>query len=425
MQPIFQWQKHQLAYCSNLHPGSELAQVNANIKNWFNPVMQKRQLTNMASGLWLASPVAQSLTDNNDLLADFNQLLNQQSVNLTSLNGFPFGNFHQKVVKQKVYLPTWAEPERLTYTKQLADILASQLSKNANVILNNQLTEIKTGAISTLPLAYAKNWTVQQHNQAIHQLIELAIFLKNLEANTQVRIQLGLEMEPDCVLENTQQLITFFTEDLLPAAMLQGLNKADILNYIGCCFDTCHQAVMHENIQQSLANIQAAGIQICKIQISNAISTELTSEQDVAELTALLKDEKFLHQCKLKAGEQYIALDDLTETQLLSAYQSLSASLNQAEPIICNVHYHVPIHLTALTLSNGKQINTTQPAILACLDYLKTQTQGKPYLEIETYSWLEYLTSQDKNQTQFDLISGLADEFNWLETELKKRQLLS
>lgn len=426
MLPINLWQSQELAYCSNVHPGTELNQVLSNIQNWFNPVLKQRQLHSMASGLWLASPVAEQLVTDGNALQNFVNVINQNQLALTSLNGFPYGNFHQDVVKQAVYLPTWADKKRLEYTQNLAKILSQTICKTTATQIQHQGKTLYLGAISTLPLAYAKDWSSQLHQAAIEHLIELAQYLKQLEQNTQVRIQIGLEMEPDCVFESSQQLVDFFEQDLIPTAKNKGLAAQDILNYIGCCFDTCHQAVMHEDIKLSLEQIREAGIQICKIQISNAIHATVKNKHNIEALCQLLSDKKFLHQCKINQSNAnnktaLIHIADLNSTEL---NQILEQKQQQGESqLSCTVHYHVPIHLTHIKLSETQQINTTQMGILACLDYLQSQTDFKPYLEIETYTWLQYLTSQA--QDSFDLTQGLSEEFFWLEAQLNKRNLLA
>src|SRR5213592_3688 len=61
-----------------------------------------------------------------------------------TLNGFPFGDFHQTVVKHRVYEPTWQNPARFAYTRDLITIL-------------DRLLPAKTeGSISTLPIAWAQ-----------------------------------------------------------------------------------------------------------------------------------------------------------------------------------------------------------------------------------------------------------------------------
>ena len=400
------YHKADIAYCSNVHPGESINKVNNNLIEHFSAVRAQRNLTKMASGLWLSAQAADELLAQPPLLANFKNLLQQQGVLLTSLNGFPYGDFHLTEVKQKVYLPTWAQTERLTYSQQLADILAHCLPEN-----------ISTGAISTLPLGYAKDWTAEQMQRSAEQLIALAQYLKNLEHSSGKRLIVCLEMEPDCVLQSTDELVAFFTVHLLPKAEQIGCSKSDILRYIGCCYDTCHQGVMNENIKQSLTKIAQAGIEIGKIQISNAVHAELNSAEDISELTTLFKDIKFLHQTKVFQQDTLLAeLADLNEQALLTVFNDYQSNL----PLTAKIHYHIPINQTALP---KPFLSSTQAAILSTLDFLKVTPSCRPYLEIETYTWLN-LIDNNSQQSQ-TLHQGLVAEFTWLEQALTERNLLN
>jgi hypothetical protein len=401
-----------LAYCSNVHPGELLDEVIDNISTKFNTVKVQRGLTEMASGLWLSAKAANSLVTSVDEMARFKSVLVTSGMQLTSLNGFPFGNFHQSVVKKSVYLPDWAQTERLVFSQNLAKILAECLP-----------VECMQGAISTLPLGYAQEWSAIQQKNAVHQLIELSCFLEKLEQDTGKHICFGIEMEPDCVLETTAQLVTFFQDDLLLAARKKHIKPESILRYIGCCFDTCHQAVVNENIEKSLTVIESAGIRVCKIQLSNALSAHITSEQQIRQLTELFFDDKFLHQTKIvtpvKVIEQQQKVSALPDLSL----PGLTAVFNQnkiTSPVLqIKVHYHIPIHQITFSLDF---LSSTQYAILQALDYLTSHDQCRPVLEIETYTWLNFVSDEDdQNNT---LITGLVDEFTWLQTELFKRGLL-
>lgn len=395
--------RHQLAYCSNVHPGATLQAVENNIKQHFARVCRLRELTQMAAGLWLANDTVNELTSNPERLNCFKTFLQQHGVLLTSLNGFPFGNFHSKVVKEQVYLPTWADNERLLYTQKLAEILAVCLPEHHHV-----------GAISTLPFAYASQWGETLQHQAISQLLTLSKYLKALEARSQKRIVVCLEMEPDCVFQATEQLVHFFTQQLLPAANAQGIPAQDVLRYIGCCYDTCHQAVMNEDILASLTNIHQAGIYIGKIQVSNAIKATLSSELDVEALCQQFADEKFLHQSKVFCQQQLVAeLADLNAEQLLT----IQAQYGDIDVFI---HYHIPINQDCFS---QPYLASTQGAILTTLDFVKQQLSYQPYLEIETYTWLN-LIAPDKQQN-FNLHQGLLAEFSWLEQQLARSQLLT
>jgi hypothetical protein len=414
------YQKSHIAYCSNVHPGQSLSKVTENISSHFEPVKQKRHLSEMASGLWLSADAAKLLSSSPEELSAFKETLDKSGMLLTSLNGFPYGNFHQGVVKQDVYLPTWAQTERLEYSITLAKILSSCLPEAINF-----------GAISTLPLGYAKNWDNNQHQLALSNIVTLANALQAIEKDSGKRITVCIEMEPDCVLQSTHEFIHFFTKDLIPFAQQQGTSKADILRYIGCCFDTCHQGVMNENIQKVLTEITQAGITIGKIQISNAVQAILTSENDIEQLTTLFKDEKFLHQTKIFDNNTLVAeLDDLSEQEMLSIFRQHnneeSVSQIKCEQLVANVHYHIPINQTQMS---HNFMSSTQPAIEATLDflheYLMKSDAQIPYLEIETYTWLNFLTDKSATNNVNTLHQGLFEEFVWLEQALTNRNMLS
>ncbi|MFC3121396.1 metabolite traffic protein EboE [Agaribacter flavus] len=401
--------KQQIAYCSNVHPGDDLPSVINNIQCYFSAVKQKRGLQQMASGLWLSANTAAQLNQDTDLLFSFKCLLEQQGLNLTSLNGFPYGNFHQKVVKESVYLPTWAQLERLEYTQQLAKILAYCLPK-----------EERFGAISTLPLAYAKSWSDEQHHSATIHLIQLAEYLACLERESGKRIVVCIEMEPDCVLQSTIELIQFFKQALIPAAKNAGMSPQTLCRYIACCFDTCHQAVMGEDIEKALQSIVDAGIFVGKVQISNALSAKLTDISEAEQLTSMFNDDKFLHQTKVfLAGNLHREIADLNKGSL-----SHLLAQEQTSPYSLSIHYHIPINQTQQDLPLPF-IDSTQAAILAALDFITDKLDYAPKLEIETYTWLNFLSaSNSQDDIDARLIEGLVAEFDWLEKALAERDVL-
>jgi hypothetical protein len=360
-------------------------------------------------------------------MAKFKTVLSESGMLLTSLNGFPFGDFHQAVVKKSVYLPHWAHTERLDYSKRLATILADCLPEDTTF-----------GAISTLPLGYKQDWSGPLQAKAIAQLIDLSQFLKQLEQETGKHICFGLEMEPDCVFETTDVFVAFFQKELIPAAQQKNISKQQLLRYIGCCYDTCHQAVLHEDIPQSLHDIEAAGIRICKIQISNAVSANISTLEQVITLNELFCDAKFLHQTKVYpvssgvSSTPIIALPDLsvnTLTHHLTAHhpainieknESTSSSETIPTAYDVRVHYHIPINQQTFPV---EFLSSTQHAIVDALTYLQKNDTCRPLLEIETYTWLNFLTEEDNQEAA--LISGLHQEFIWLEAELTKRKLLA
>mgnify|MGYP006171805159 CR=1 FL=1 len=151
------WLPGELGYCSNVHAGESLTEVIANFSRFIAPVRQQQQLEQLDSGLWLSAAAAAELQQPTALLL-FQQQLQLHAIRLTSLNGFPFGNFHQAKVKTSAYLPDWSEPKRLHYSKQLAVILASCLPDDCG-----------QGVISTVPLGYQAHWTAEKQQQAEQQ----------------------------------------------------------------------------------------------------------------------------------------------------------------------------------------------------------------------------------------------------------------
>ncbi len=412
------YQKAHIAYCSNVHPGQSLKQVTDNIQSHFTTIRNRRHIPNMASGLWLSASAAKSLLEDQPIdesasqLDQFKQCLNDNGMLLTSLNGFPYGNFHQGVVKKDVYLPTWAQPERLAYTTNLAQILAQCLPD-----------DIHFGAISTVPLGYAELWDGIQNKQALNYFTALIENLTDIENNIGKRICICIEMEPDCVLQSTDQLLSFFNNDLLPYAASNNISKDTVLRYIGCCFDTCHQGVMNENITEALTKITDSGITIGKIQISNAINARLQNKNDVKQLTQLFKDEKFLHQTKLFNNNTLIAeLADLEEHTLVKQLENVSEA--EQSVITAKIHYHIPINQTDFSETF---LSSTQNAIEETLDFLAINIEKNkqlPYLEIETYTWLNFLSTNTIKDKSSVLHQGIVDEFTWLENALNKRNIL-
>ena len=145
------WQRAELSYCSNVHPGETLDAVQQVISTSIAGVRSARSLAIMGSGLWLGNAAARHLDDNDRTADNFSGLLADNGLYLFTLNGFPIGGFHDSVVKEKVYTPDWSEPARLEYTLRLARILSANLP-----------TEHSTGTISTLPLGYMGNWNSER-----------------------------------------------------------------------------------------------------------------------------------------------------------------------------------------------------------------------------------------------------------------------
>lgn len=104
------------------------------------------------------------------------------------------------------------------------------------------------------------------------QLVELAKFLAALFEQTGKRIRLAIEPEPFCVVETTPEAISFF-ERLNQRANSEGA-AAEVREFIGLCYDVCHQSVEFEDVSESIQQLVAADVRINKVHITSAIRLE-------------------------------------------------------------------------------------------------------------------------------------------------------
>jgi sugar phosphate isomerase/epimerase len=390
----FGWRRRQLVYCSNVHPGATLEQVRRVIGQHLPAVRERRSLDRLGSGLWLSAPVARQLLTEHASLHAFADLLQANGIELLTLNGFPHDDFHQPQVKARVYQPDWSERARLDYTLDLAQILAHCLPQ-----------EQEEGTISTLPLGFGPDWSDEKQTLAITNIVELVHGLAAIRERSGRRIRVCLEMEPGCVLEQTDQLIDFFIQELagLPASLMQ--------DHLGVCYDVCHQAVMFEQPGEGLTRIAAAGIPIGKIQISNALQADrpaTTAQRNALEQFA---EPRYLHQVRSRAADGAVS-------GVMDLPQALAGRLPDDQP--WRIHFHVPIQSDG---SFDGTLGTTRTAILQVLDWLARNRQQRPHLEVETYSW-QALPPALRPDNDTALQRGITAELAWLEQALEQRDLI-
>ncbi|MGB5711493.1 MAG: metabolite traffic protein EboE, partial [Waterburya sp.] len=233
-----------LTYCTNIHPGETWAEVESNLKQYI-PQLKARLSPDhpFGIGLRLADIAARELLagDNLDNLVQFKIWLQSQDLYVFTLNGFPYGGFHHQVVKDKVYAPDWSTSKRLDYTLRLIEILTHLLPPDLD------------GGISTLPISYKPWWQNSEAKERVLRqsslnLAQAIAKLAEVYRQTGKLIHIDLEPEPDGMLENTQEIIDFFQDCLLPTAgtwlqesieVKQSVAEDWITEYIRVCYDTC------------------------------------------------------------------------------------------------------------------------------------------------------------------------------------------
>lgn len=391
-----------VGYCTNVHPGTTLDEILANLEQHVVGVRRELNLSGwFPVGLWLSeSAVAelQSPTQHVRLAECFSQ----HQLLPRTLNGFPCGDFHLPSVKHTVYQPTWAEPRRLAFTQRLAELQAGWLGPG------------QSGTLSTLPLGWPQPpWTPAQFQTAADNLLEFAQYAAALFDRTGCEVRLCLEPEPGCIWSTSSDLVRFFEEYLFRDSTVESRAR----RFLGVCHDVCHSAVMFEPQSTSIDNYLAAGISIFKVQASAALVANL-SHGDARRSSQLLEqlrrfaEPRYLHQTQVGGGPFFQDLPDALEWQgQCAADQHLWAKE-------WRIHFHVP--LFADKLLGG--LSSTQSEIRNCLNALHQQAgydrrswqQGDWDLEVETYAW-HVLPAELQVER---LPVGIAREIKWLESLL-------
>jgi sugar phosphate isomerase/epimerase len=373
-----------LGYCTNVHPGRTLEEVLDGLARHTAPVGAALGKP-VAAGLWLAAPVVAELLADQAKRASLRQYLEQCQMVCYTLNAFPYGDFHQRRVKENVYIPDWSDRRRPNYTIDCARILAELLPEGAE------------GSISTMPLAFKPAaGAPDQLGHCIENLFATARALAELEARCGKVIRLAIEPEPCCLLETTDEVQWFFQ---LLWGRAHDSRLADLVHrHVGVCYDVCHQAVEFEDVAASIRRLRAHQIRINKVHVTCAI--ELADPAGNAEGRAALADyveERYLHQTLARSATgQILRAVDLTRELALDPPQEFR--LAEA----WRVHFHVPVDAERLgPLSTTRPILRQALCAIAALDYA-------PHLEVETYTWQVLPGGPARTDDQFNV--GLARE---------------
>ena len=387
-----------LSYCSNIHAGTnwevtleELKENVPKIKASFSAN------TSFGIGLRLSNRASEELGQSKEL-NDFKNWLTTNGLYVYTLNGFPYGNFHDEKVKDNVHTPDWTTRERVEYTLRLF--------KQLDVLLPDGIE----GGISTSPISY-KHW--YKEPSEIHKVLKngaanmigVALELYQIEQESGNHLHLDIEPEPDGLLENTEEVISFFQDFLIPLGIQAfgelGIpsQKAEVLvkRYIAVCYDVCHFALAYEEPEYTFIAFKNAGIKVGKIQISAALKVlwDQKNKEKIWEALESFNEPTYLHQVTQRVDGSVKTYADLPEV--------LSKRKDFTE---LRAHFHVPIFLKQFGL-----LFSTQDHIVATLEYLKKHPQLTKHLEVETYTW-DVLPSELKSP----IVDSIIRELNWVKS---------
>jgi hypothetical protein len=393
-----------LTYCTNIHPGETWPAVFGSLVQALQVREQLLWTKPFGIGLRLSAKASRQLNEA-PALAAFQDWLREKSCYVFTMNGFPYGPFHGKMVKDQVHAPDWTTRERVDYTIELFDLLAA--------LLPGHLPE---GGVSTSPLSYRWWHKTEKAKREVKKigarhLAEVTAHLVDLKTRTGKSLHLDIEPEPDGLLENSTEFLEFYEQDLLPigsVALRQKLGctaveAADHLReHVQLCYDVCHFAVEYEdNATTVLRKLENLGVRTGKIQISAALQTDINSNaKDIQKALEPYDESTYLHQtvCRQPDGG-LVKYPDLGPALKALPGESFTE---------LRTHFHVPV----FTDTYGKLRSTNRH-----IGDLLAQWKKRPFcphLEVETYTW-DVLP--DNNQ--LGLTESIARELQWVRKQLE------
>lgn len=369
-----------LCYSLNVFPSElEVSKRIGHIGEKFNFIRQELDLgsnTPFALGFWSDAVFVEQMADpgNFELVK---KLLSDNNFYVFTLNAFPYGQFHETPVKEKVYLPDWTTDQRTGFTCRAADFLATILPAET------------PGSISTLPGGYKKALLESGSDFAekiAENLCRVARHLAQLAEEKGTHICLGIEMEPDCIWETPAEFIQFFEQYLSADEIAR--------DFIGVCYDTSHQELVGGVPGEGLQKLLAAGIKIAKIQLSSALKTAELTADDFAALQPF-SDPVYLHQTRV--------FDDGGD--LLEKFKDIPVETGDAANGHLVSHFHLPIFCADLPGT----ISAANAELLAVIEQLNKTPEICSNLEIETYTY----NVLPESLTSGSIENNIAKEYQW------------
>lgn len=365
-----------LSYCTNVHPAEDLEGVIRQLRDYAGPIRRTAGLAVLGVGLWLPAGLARQLVGSAEDRAALRDVLEAEGLQLHTINAFPYGGFHNEVVKLDVYKPTWAERGRLEYTLDCAEVLAAFLPEDT------------AGSISTLPLAWREPWTQNDDDAATSAFAELSSRLRELRGRTGKTVRIAVEPEPGCVLDTVTDVVGW-----LGTRIERGIDP----EFVGLCVDTCHLAVSFADPAGAVNEIEAAGLRIVKVQASAALHVTDPADPAARAALAAFVEPRYLHQVRESQPAGIVAADDLAEAL---------AELPGESP--WRVHFHIPLHhVPAAPLETTVDVLRRTVAEVGRLPYAP-----QVHLDIETYTW-SVLPGASVGITE-----GIAAEIAWAQSNL-------
>ncbi len=380
-----------LAYCTNVHRGETWAQTFDTLQQYTLKVRDQICAGKpFAIGLRLGEQTARELSDP-ATLKNFRTWLDRENCYVFTINGFPYGRFHGGRVKEQVYLPDWTSDERVGYTNLLFDLLAEVVPDGIE------------GSVSTVPASYKEFIkTPEQETAMRNNLWRTVEHIAAISERTGKALHLGLEPEPLCYLETSEEMVRFYNEirDDRPGDERLG-------RHLGVNYDTCHLAIEFEDPHDVVARYRDAGVKISKLHFSNALKVNPTPES--LEALKAFDDIVYFHQVISRSADGSIRRIKDLDIALDDVIRKPPAPTDE-----WRIHFHIPLHCEPTALYGN-----TADHLLGVMDELQKNPEMCAHIEMETYTW-EVMPAEMKG----DIVEQLAGEYRWTLNELGLRGLV-
>jgi sugar phosphate isomerase/epimerase len=388
-----------LTYSTLVHPADDWEQIWKSL-NTYVPQVKERFAGNKRFGvsLRLSAKSAETLVKSKADRDKLRKFLDDNNMYLYTVNAFVYGHFKGELVKEQVYEPDWRSEERTQYTMNVASVVADIAPKEV------------MPSIQTSPLGFKPRVTGPDVvDSYTTNVLRVAKHLVELEQKTGVTVTLGLEPEPYCFLETTDETVDYFTNHLYAGksvekfAKMSGLPIAEAIaalrRHVGIVYDICHLAVEYEDITQSLQKLVDAGVPIVKLQEAAALHMPEVNQGVVETLKRYSKTIYLTQTIEKKDGKltKYLNVDD-----------AIAAWEKSPSPREWRTHIHVPVFLDDLG-----QFRTTRFAIADALKFHKQRPLSR-HLEVETYTW-DMLPDSLKTG---DIVEYVCRELDWVRGQL-------
>ena len=388
-----------LTYSTLVHPGDTWEEMWASLVTYV-PKVKARVAPRVPFGvsLRLSARSAETLVSNRAERDKLKKFLADNDLYLYTVNAFPYGPFKNQIVKEQVYEPDWRSEERTRYTNNVADVLADVVPEGISP------------SIQSAPLGFKPRVTgadvVASYTEHV---LRVAAHLVALASRTGRTVTLALEPEPFCFLETTDETVAYFKDHLYSGAAATRLAKLAgipiseahiaLRRHVGVVFDICHQAVVYENIAESLQKLLDAGIPIFKLQEAAAMRVPEVTQKIVDTLARYANTIYLTQTVEKKDGKL---------TRFLNLEDAFKAWRANPGPREWRTHFHVPVFLDSLG-----ELGTTRFAIEDALRFHKANPLSRQ-LEIETYTW-DVLPEHLKTG---DIVDYVTREIEWVRGQL-------